>query len=324
MASETPRVCIVIVNYRTPDLVIDCLRSLEHEYAGALDIEVDLLDSKSGDGSVEQLMEAIDSNGWADWVTLESLSDNMGFASSCNHAISKRLSSGNPPPYTFLLNPDTVIRRNAVTELVKYLETHPEVGIAGSRLEDMEGVPRVSSFRFPSILNGFIFNLRLGLVVNLYDRFFPPPQLSETPYETEWVSGAAMIIRRQVFEDVGLLEGRFFLYFEEPDFCLRARRKGWSTWHVPTSHVVHFEGQATGLSSSSKPKRRPAYWFYSRNLYFSKNHGRATALMANLFWVAGYVLWRLRRSLQRMPDKDPPYFLRDFLYYNFVPSRFHR
>jgi len=123
-----------------------------------------------------------------------------------------------------------------------------------------------------------------------------------------------MIVRRKVFENVGLLDERYFMYFEETDFCLRARRAGWTCWYIPASRVVHLVGQCSGVTDKKQPpRRRPVYWFDSRRRYFVKNHGRAYALLADMAWTAGMSVYRVRRLVQRKPDTDPPRFLSDFL-----------
>jgi GT2 family glycosyltransferase len=123
-----------------------------------------------------------------------------------------------------------------------------------------------------------------------------------------------MIVRREVFEAVGLFDDAYFMYFEEVDFCLRAGRAGWPCWYVPASRVVHLVGQASGVTDKAQSrKRRPAYWFESRRRYFVRNHGRVYAAVADAAWATGYALWRVRRAVQRKPDNDPAALLRDFI-----------
>ena len=123
-----------------------------------------------------------------------------------------------------------------------------------------------------------------------------------------------MIVRREVFESVGLLDEKYFMYFEEVDFCLQANKSGWSCWYVPTSRVVHLVGQSSGVTDTKRPpKRLPRYWFDSRRRYFLKNHGWFYAALADAAWAFGFVLWRWRRVIQRKQDNDPPQLLTDFL-----------
>src|SRR4051812_18603963 len=141
---------VVIVNYRTPDLSIDCLRSLEAEVGSVPGTRVVVVDSASGDGSAGRIGDAIRDRGWGRWASVLPLDHNRGFAAGNNAAIGPALRSADPPRHVMLLNPDTVVRPGALRALVEFLEARPEVGIAGSRLENPDGTPQRSSFRFPS------------------------------------------------------------------------------------------------------------------------------------------------------------------------------
>jgi GT2 family glycosyltransferase len=130
-----------------------------------------------------------------------------------------------------------------------------------------------------------------------------------------------MIIRREVFADIGLMDAGYFLYFEEVDFCLNAQRAGWTCWYVPESRVMHFVGKSSGITNVPEDRtRRPRYWFESRQRYFVKNHGRLYAWCANAAWAAGFVIWRVRRLVQGKPDNDPPHMLWDFVRFSRLQS----
>lgn len=310
------RLLVVIVNYRTPDLTIDCLRSLEPEVRSLGSTRVVVTDNASGDGSPERIRGAITGNGWSGWASLMPLDHNGGYSFGNNAAIRPALESSDPAPpdYVLLLNSDTVVLPGALQALVEFMDARPDVGIAGSRLEDQDGTLQHSRYRFHTIWSELETGLKLGVVTRLLRRRVIAPPLVDTAHPADWVAGASMIIRRKVFEDIGLLDSEYFLYFEEVDFCLNARRAGWSCWYVPRSRVVHYVGCSTGVTSTRLPAlRRPRYWFESRRRYFVKNHGRAYALCADAAWVAGFSLWRVRRILQRKPDRDPPHMLWDFL-----------
>ncbi len=317
------RLIVVILNYRTPSLTIDCLRSLASEVrslggkplaASLLGTRVVISDNASGDKSVELIGAAIETEGWSDWASLMPLEHNGGYAFGNNAVIRVALQSTNPPPYFLLLNPDTIVRPGALQVLVDFMDENPEVGIAGSRLEDPDGTPQRSAFRFHTMLSELDFGLRLGVVSKLLSKWVVAPPVSEETCKTDWVAGASMIIRREVFESVGLLDEKYFMYFEEVDFCLKANKSGWPCWYVPQSRVVHLVGQSSGVTDTKRPpKRIPGYWFDSRRRYFLKNHGWLYAALADGTWVFGFVLWRWRRVIQRQPDKDPPKLLSDFL-----------
>lgn len=310
--SEAPRVLIVIVNYRTPALAIACLASLAEERSRVPGLRVVVADAASGDGSPEQIESALAREGWGEWVRLVALPRNGGFAYANNAVIRPALAAADPPDYIHLLNPDTLVRPGAVAALVRFLAEHPAVGIAGSGQEDAHGVPRVSAYRFPSVLGEFESGIRTGPVTRLLGRYVVAQPVRDEAHPTDWLSGASLMVRRRVFEEVGLFDEDYFLYYEELDFCLAARRKGWPCWFVPASHVVHYEGGATGVTDASpQAVRYPPYWFESRRRYFLKSGSRARALAADLALLIGFALWRLRRFVQRKPDRDPPHFLGD-------------
>jgi GT2 family glycosyltransferase len=302
---------IVIVNYRSADLVIDCLRSLAPQVAGRVDRRAVIVEGGSGDDSAQRISDAISNEGFSAWASLTVADRNGGFAYGNNLGIAPALRSDNPPQYIWLLNPDTIARPGAADALLAFMEAHPEAGIAGSRLENPDGSPQRSAFRFPGVLSQLENGLRLGIVSRLLSHRIVAPEPPTQTQQTDWVSGASFMIRRRVLEQIGLLDDRYFMYFEELDFCRRAAKAGWSCWYVPQSRIVHLVGQSSGITD--RRRRMPAYWFDSRRRYYIKNHGRAYALAADLAWAGGYTLWRMRRVLQRKPDTDPPHLLRDFL-----------
>lgn len=320
------KLLVVIVNYRTAGLTIDCLRSLAPEIAalpgGAGAAHVVVTDNASGDESVGQIDAAVRANGWGNWASVLPLSRNGGFAYGNNAAVAPALAAHDPPDYVLLLNPDTVVRPGAVSQLLSFMDTWPAVGVAGSRLEDPDGRPQRSAFRFPGVLSELENGLRLGIVSRLLERHVVAPPVPDGRCAVGWVAGASMIIRRQVLEAIGLLDERYFMYFEEVDFCRRAQRAGWECWYVPASRVVHLVGQSSGVTDveAAVRKRRPPYWFASRRRYFLKHHGPVKTFLADAAWAIGYAAWRARRLLQPKPDTDPPHLWWDFVKYNFFAA----
>jgi N-acetylglucosaminyl-diphospho-decaprenol L-rhamnosyltransferase len=118
-----------------------------------------------------------------------------------------------------------------------------------------------------------------------------------------------MIVRRQVFEEIGTLDEGYYTYFDDIDICYSAKKAGWSTWYLPASRVVHYGGQTTGVDSKQgKEKRRPAYWFHARRRVFLKTKGPLGAALADAAFISGFSLWRVRRFVFRKPDLDPDHF----------------
>jgi GT2 family glycosyltransferase len=313
---------VVIVNYRSSGLAIDCLRSLEPEIASVPGARVVVVENASGDDSADRLAAAISGNGWAPWAELVVAPRNGGFAAGNNVAIAPALASSPAPDYLWLLNPDTVVRPGALVELVAFLERRPDVGLAGSRLEHPDGTAQHSSFRFPSILSELEGGLRLGVVTRLLERHATIYPVPEEECRVDWVAGASLLVRREVFDAVGLLDDGYFMYFEEVDFCLKASKAGWPCWYVPTSRVVHLVGQSSGVTKAGdERKRRPRYWFEARRRYFVASHGRFKARAADVAYALSLASYRVRRLVQRKPDLDPKWMLWDFIRYNFLPVK---
>ncbi len=302
---------IIIVNYKTAPLVIDCLRSLQDQLQ--LGWHVYLTDNASPDDSVAILRGAIAENHWESWCTLMPLQKNGGFAYGNNAALQTALALEQSPPFYLLLNPDTVVRPGAIAALLDYAAAYPQAGIFGSRLEDSDGTPQRSAFRFPGVLSELEGSVRLGAVSRLLHRYVVAPPVSALAGACDWVAGASFLVRSGVFAAIGLMDEDYFMYYEEVDFCLRARQAGWACHYVPASRVVHLVGQSSGVTDKRQAnRRRPAYWFESRRRYLLKHLGRGKTLLADSLAMIGFTLWRLRRWLQRKPDTDPQYFLRDF------------
>src|SRR5262245_22448950 len=158
-------VTIAIVTYHSADLTIDCLRSVEAErLTPAVNIRVIVVDNASGDA--RSIAEAIEKNGWRSWVTLITAPKNGGFAYGNNLAM-RRANADGRPKYLHMLNPDTIARKGAISALVRFLETHPDVGIIGGSFENRDGSDWPIAFRFPSLLSEAEEGLQFGLATRV-------------------------------------------------------------------------------------------------------------------------------------------------------------
>jgi hypothetical protein len=303
------KLLVVITNYRVTQLTIDCLHSIAGELASVPGIRVAVCENGTGNDAAEALARAIADNGWASWCSLMTLETNLGFTGGNNVIIRAALQSSDPPQYVLLLNADTIIRPNALKALVDFMDKHPDVGIAGSHQEDSEGKPLHSAFRFPSPLSEFEGAVKLGLVTRLLNRRVVAPPISDEPCEADWLSGASMMVRKEVFDQIGLLDEGYFTFFEDVDFCFNARKASWPIWFVPSSRIVHLVGQSTGITVK-KPRRLPAYSFQARRRFFLKNRGPLQAALADFARIVGLSAWRLR-VLSGKTDLTPPHYLRD-------------
>ena len=313
-------VAVAIVTYRSADLTIDCLRSVAAErLTPGLRIRVIVVDNASNDAPL--IAKAIESNGWSSWVMLVEAPTNGGFAYGNNVAFRRAYDDG-APAYLHMLNPDTLVRKGAIGTLVRFLEMHPDVGIAGSSFENRNGSNWPIAFRFPSILSELEEGLQLGIITHLFQPWVVARRMSPVPQPIDWVAGASMMIRRAVIDAIGGFDENYFLYFEETDFCLRAKKAGFPTWYVPESRVMHIAGQSTKVTErNAVPKRLPAYWFESRRRYFSANHGGRYAMGADVVALLAHGLGALKRIVQRRTDREIPHFLADLMQHSALWSR---
>jgi GT2 family glycosyltransferase len=313
LVEEQPvvRVQVVIVNYKTAHLAAACLASLAQEVTDDGSIRVVVVENDSGDeGAIQR---AIDDNGWTTWASIIVAPRNGGFSYGNNLGIASVILTPVPPEYFLLLNPDTEVRRGAIGSLIAFMDTHPDVGIAGSSFENSVGVEWPIAFRFPTIVGQLLQGIRSRLVSRILCEHVGAKTMGRQAAQVDWVAGACMMVRRRVFQDIGLMDEGYFLYFEEVDFCLRARRAGWTCWYVPQSRVMHISGQSTGVSASDRTlDRMPTYWFASRSRFFVKNHGLAYARLADLAFGIGRAIWSARQRLLGRQNEDPPGFLGDF------------
>lgn len=307
------RLGIAIVNYRTPGLTVDCLRSLAPEVAALPGTRVVVVDGASGDGSAEAIGAAVEREGWGAWVRVVPLAENRGFAAGNNAALRVLRADADPPGWYLLLNPDTWVRPGALAALLARGASGPRVGVVGSRLEDPDGTPQDCAFRFFSVLGEMERGFKLKAVSRLLSRWKVVMPRPGAPCRVDWVSGASLLVRREVLDEVGLMDEGYFLYCEEVDLCLQAARAGWECWHEPASRVVHLGGQSTGVDPTDLTRRAPAYVWESRRRYLVKNHGRAYAALADLAWLAGHLAWRLRAPWKRPPQRAAPGVLGDFV-----------
>ena len=243
---NTPLIGVAIVSYNTRDLLRDCLTSLRDV---ELSVRVVVVDNASHDGSAAMVAREFPE------VDLLSRSDNLGFAGGTNLAL-RRLGLGAQPvggpaaDLVLLLNPDTVVRPGAITALAAFLAEHPRVGMVSPRLLNIDGSLQRAAFRFPTLAMTVIDLFPPGEVLpgRLYDSWWHgryPQEHGDMPFPIDHPLGACILVRRAVIEQIGLLDEGYFMYAEEVDWCLRARRAGWAIWQVPQARVTHVGGAAT-------------------------------------------------------------------------------
>jgi GT2 family glycosyltransferase len=225
---------ILIVNWNTRDLLADCLASIAAN-APTYSYEIIVVDNASADNSPTMVKERFPS------VILIENSANPGFAQANNQAIAR--SRGR---YVLLLNPDTVVLPGALDTLVDFMDRHPKAGAAGSRLFAADGSLQISCYPFPTLFRELwrLFHLDAVHPLAVYDM---NNWSLDAPREIEAIQGSCFLLRRETLDQVGLLDGEFFMYSEEVDLCLRVRRGGWSLYWVPQARVIHYGGQSSKL-----------------------------------------------------------------------------
>lgn len=260
-------VSILVVNWNTAAFLSRCLESLR---AASLPHEVIVVDNASTDDSVEMVRR--DHPG----VRLLALDRNVGFSAGNNRAM--EAAAGR---YLLLLNPDTEVRPGALEDLVAFLDANPEVGIAGPTLWNPDGSHQPSTRPFPSLRNEFLRATMLW-------RLFPPAGYRRARRDEEdrpdEVSGAALCIRRECMEAIGPMDEGNFMYYEDTDWCRRARNAGWEVAYRPGPGIVHVRW---GASRGPARERTIVASQRGAERYFRKHHGDASVIGLRLVALAG-------------------------------------
>lgn len=226
-----------------------------------LDFELIVVDNASTDDTVPMLRAEFPK------AILILNEKNEGFTRPVNQTL--RQSRGR---YMLILNPDTIILPGAITELIGYMDTHPEVGICGPKVLNRDGSLQKACRRGVS-RPWATFSYFIGL-----SSLFPHSKLfggyllnyldEDSIHVVDGVSGSCMLVRRQVVEHVGLFDERFFAYQEDADYCFQVNKAGWKVVYLPTAQIIHFGGQG---GSRVQPYRSIYEWHRSYFLYYRKN-----------------------------------------------------
>lgn len=260
-------------------------------------IQVVVVDNASTDGTVEMLRRDFP------WVEVISSPTNLGFTAGNNLGLARCRGR-----FILLLNPDTrflvVDGVDPLVEMLTYLRAHPTVGLVGPRLIYGDGRLQPSRRRFP--------NLAMALMEStLLEEWFPHNRWARAyrmedlpldgPQKVDWVTGAAMLVRREAWQEVGPFDEAFFMYSEELDWCCRFRQAGWEIAYLPQAVIVHYEGR----SSEQAVAARHIHFETSKILYFQKYHGRLQAGLLRGFLLLTYV-WRLAEETAKYLLRHKP------------------
>jgi len=277
---------IVIVNWNVRELLQRGLLSVDKALPDDLAAEVVVVDNASTDGSAEMVRCEFPA------VRLVASDENLGYARGNNRGAAE--TSGR---YLLVLNPDTEIVDDALVTLVRYLDAHPPVGAVGPQLRYADGTLQSSRRRFPTPATAFCESTLLHQWFPnnpVARRYHLADQPVDMPQAVDWLVGAALMIRRAAWQQVGPLDESFFMYFEELDWCRRGRTAGWEIHYVPAAQIVHYEGK----SSEQVVAARTIRFQRSKVRYFRKYYGVGWALVIRLFLLATFAYQLAEESLK--------------------------
>ncbi|MCP5013779.1 MAG: glycosyltransferase family 2 protein, partial [Ketobacter sp.] len=238
--------------------------------------EVVLVDNASADGSADMVREQFPQ------VRLVESPENVGFAQGNNLAVP--LCQGE---YVLLLNPDTIVKPGAFDALVEFLDENPEAGSAGSMLLNPDETLQPSCHPAPRLTRELwrLFHLD---VVKPYGRYHMHTWSLDTPREVDVVQGASMLVRKEILDRIGFLDGDYFMYSEEVDLCFRLQQAGWKLYWVPQSKVIHYGGQSTKQVATDMFMQL----YLGKLKYFRKHYGGGAGIVYKLI-LAAASLFRL-------------------------------
>jgi N-acetylglucosaminyl-diphospho-decaprenol L-rhamnosyltransferase len=283
---------IIIVSWNVRDLLRKCLASINAQRE-SLALQVIVVDGASHDGSAAMVREEFP------WVELIAAQLNLGFPRGNNLGISAATGRS-----ILLLNPDTAVLPGALHELIYYLDCHPEVGVVGPQLLNVDGSVQSSRRRFPTFLTGLFESTwaqswaPAGLMRRYYALDVPDNEVADV----DWVIGACMMVQRHVVDEVGVLDDEYFMYSEELDWCRRIKDAGWRVVYYPEAQVTHHVGQ----SSDQVVTARHIHYQQAKLRYFRKYHGRFATAALRVFLLLNYAWQMGLETIKGMAGHKPP------------------
>lgn len=281
---------ISIINYRTSELTVACIESVIADFDG-INGHIMVVDNASGDGSDEVIAQWIATQPAGTPVTLVRSPINGGFSAGHNQGIGPHKAK-----YYLILNSDAVLRPGFCAEILHAADADPKAGLLAPRIEYDDGEAQISHFRNHSPLSELIRAARSGPITKLLSRHVVAPTDGLPAAQIDWVSFACVLVRGEMVDQIGPMDEGYFLYFEDAEYCLRAKRAGWGIALAPKAVAVHFRGGSGPVKSLEKAKKRlPGYFYHSRARLLCQAHGHVGLIAANLCWHLGRGAAQLRR-----------------------------
>ncbi|MDF2857244.1 MAG: glycosyl transferase family 2 [Neobacillus sp.] len=266
---------IIIVNYNTTELTLNCLQSV-FDIKTHYQYEVILIDNGSRDDSISLVEEL-----YPQTILIKN-EHNVGFSRANNQGI--RVAGGQ---YILLLNSDTTVEPSTLETMINFMDIHPEVGASGCKVVLPDGLLDKSCRRgFPTPLTTFYYVSGLSKLFPTSPRFnsYHMEYLSEdAAYPIDCLVGAFMMVRREVVDQVGLLDERFFMYFEDTDWCYRIKEAGWLNYYYPMTKITHFKRG----SSRGRPYRITYEFHRAMKLFYDKHYRSKYPFWVTILMYAG-------------------------------------
>ena len=297
-SSSQHKIVVSIINYRTAEMTIRCVQSVLDDLAG-IDGHVVIVDNQSGDGSAEKIEDWISSLPQGERVSFVQSPTNSGFSGGHNQGMAARAAE-----FMLVLNSDAIVRPGFLGGILDAADANPGIGFFAPCIEYDDGEQQISCFRFPSIASEFMRGAQSGPVSRLFARRQVALQMPPSDADIEWASFACILLRSAMVRQVGPMDEGYFLYFEDVEYCWRARQEGWRITYVPKARAVHFRGGSGPVKTLVKQRKRlPGYYYASRTRLFRQLYGSFGPCAANLAWLSGRLVARLRLLAGR---KIPP------------------
>jgi N-acetylglucosaminyl-diphospho-decaprenol L-rhamnosyltransferase len=275
------KLLIIVINYRTPQLTIDCLASLAPQIADVPETRAVVVDNASGDDSVNLLRNAIKKNAWENWAILKPTVKNLGFAGGNNLAMDTLLDH-QEAQYVLLLNNDTVIGKDVLRHCYEKMESDRTIAVMSCLVLNSDQTVQNVARRLPSpprmAANSFGLPWLWPKAFSWADLDDPTWDRRTVEREVEWIGGAFMFIRRRVIDKIGGLDTNFFFYGEDVEFCHRARQHGWKVWYDPRVSIVHLGG-ASSTPGKLDPNERNSLTWQARYLLQRRCYGIAAEIL---------------------------------------------
>lgn len=300
-------IAIVIVSYNTRDLLCECIDSITSETRSSHEIIV--VDNASSDNTMEMLKTRYPA------IKRIGNKSNAGFASANNQGF--QIANGR---YFLMLNPDTLVIDGAIDKLKKFMDDHPDIGICGPKNIDSKGGLQHNCDHFPGLISDLSCYLKLNTIFT-NSRIFNRSQMKYWDYgsiqRVDRLMGCSMMVRSELYRLMHGLDERFFMYFEETDFCRRAASAGYPAFFYPDADIVHYGGQSVNPRDTAAPKTALKFFLPSKYYFFRKHHGiTVESLSRVLDLIYGCIVY-LKNNLKKIhPEKNDQLKLaREYIYF---------